>query len=105
MIFDTEKVYVGPPAVPFTPFNSVHSGKMAAASAWLPLLYDTLVLGLTLYRTLGPVRNKTAGKIARVLLRDGMLYYRSASPSVPPPRRALKLSPPSTASSSASTWC
>lgn len=50
-------------------------GSIAAASAWLPLLYDTIVLLLTLYKTLGPVRHKNAGKIARVLLRDGMLYW------------------------------
>lgn len=31
---------------------------------------------LTLYKTVGPVRHKNAGKIARVLLRDGMLYWR-----------------------------
>lgn len=49
---------------------------MAAASAWLPLLYDTVILLLTLNRTLGPVRNKTAGRVMKVLLRDGMLYYR-----------------------------
>ncbi|KIP04246.1 hypothetical protein PHLGIDRAFT_203488 [Phlebiopsis gigantea 11061_1 CR5-6] len=49
---------------------------ISSASAWLPLLYDTIVLILTLKRTLGPVRNKTAGKIAHVLLRDGILYYR-----------------------------
>lgn len=59
MIFDTGKV---PKA-------------MAAASAWLPLLYDTVILLLTLNRTLGPVRNKTAGRVMKVLLRDGMLYY------------------------------
>ena len=51
---------------------------ISSASAWLPLCYDTLVLVLTLNCTLGAVRNKTAGKIARVLLRDGILYYRSA---------------------------
>ena len=43
------------------------------------MTYDTIVLILTLNRTLGPVRNKTAGKIARVLLRDGILYYRSVN--------------------------
>ncbi|GJE97687.1 hypothetical protein PsYK624_139080 [Phanerochaete sordida] len=56
-------------------FDDSKVGGIASASAWLPLLYDTLVLALTLKRTLGPVRNKTAGKIARVLLRDGILYY------------------------------
>jgi len=50
-------------------------GPIASASAWLPLLYDTLVLILTLNRTLKPVRHRTAGKIVKVLLRDGILYY------------------------------
>ena len=49
---------------------------LSRKSAWLPLLYDTVVVLLTIRRTLGPVRRKTAGKIARVLLRDGILYYR-----------------------------
>lgn len=55
-----------------------YSGGISSASAWMPLAYDTIVLALTLKRTLGPVRNKTAGKIAKVLLRDGILYYRWA---------------------------
>ena len=66
------------------------SKDIASASAWLPLLYDTIVLILTLKRTLGPVRNKTAGKIARVLLRDGILYYRSVEPAVFVPRNFVK---------------
>ena len=48
---------------------------VASAWAWLPLIYDTAVLVLIVYRTLSFVRLKTAGKVARVLLRDGMLYY------------------------------
>lgn len=55
----------------------LYSGPIASASAWLPLLYDTLILILTLNRTLKPVRHRTAGKIMKVLLRDGILYYRS----------------------------
>ncbi|KAI0785134.1 hypothetical protein C8Q75DRAFT_735569 [Abortiporus biennis] len=50
-------------------------GHIASASAWLPLLYDTVILILTLNRTLQPVRHQAAGKIMRVLLRDGILYY------------------------------
>ena len=82
MIFD-DSVYV--PASPHYPclqyinFSALDSsGWIASASAWLPLTYDTIVLALTLNKTLGPIRRKTAGNIARVLLRDGILYYRYA---------------------------
>ncbi|CAL1713532.1 unnamed protein product [Somion occarium] len=50
-------------------------GDIASASAWLPLLYDTIVLAFILKRTLQPVRRRAAGKIMTVLLRDGLLYY------------------------------
>ncbi|KAI0060354.1 hypothetical protein BV25DRAFT_1917716 [Artomyces pyxidatus] len=52
-----------------------HVGPIAASSAWLPLLYDTVVVALTLYRTVRAVWSKTAGQIFRVLLREGLLYY------------------------------
>ncbi|KAA1473853.1 hypothetical protein DENSPDRAFT_803128 [Dentipellis sp. KUC8613] len=51
------------------------AGSMAAASAWLPLLYDTVVLCLTLFRTIIPVWHRTSGQILRVILREGMMYY------------------------------
>ncbi|TFY51160.1 hypothetical protein EVG20_g11135, partial [Dentipellis fragilis] len=51
------------------------AGSMAAASAWLPLLYDTVVLCLTLFRTIVPVWHRTSGQILRVILREGMMYY------------------------------
>lgn len=54
-------------------FSPAH---LASASAWLPLTYDTIVLILTLNRTVKPVRHQAAGKIMRVLLRDGLMYYR-----------------------------
>ncbi|KAG1743196.1 uncharacterized protein EDB91DRAFT_1051487, partial [Suillus paluster] len=50
-------------------------GSSASASAWLPLLYDTYVFGLTLYRTLPSIRNKEAGHVVRALFADGLLYY------------------------------
>lgn len=50
-------------------------GIVASASAWLPLLYDTYVFGLTLNRTLPSIRNKQAGHIIRTLFADGLLYY------------------------------
>ncbi|KAG2343410.1 hypothetical protein BDR05DRAFT_962930 [Suillus weaverae] len=51
------------------------SGSIASASAWLPLLYDTYVFGLTLNRTLPSIRNKEAGHVIRTLFEDGLLYY------------------------------
>ncbi|KAG2036375.1 hypothetical protein BDR03DRAFT_1092543 [Suillus americanus] len=52
-----------------------HSGGIASASAWLPLLYDTYVFGLTLHRTLPSIHNKEAGHVVRTLFADGLLYY------------------------------
>ncbi|KAG2340182.1 hypothetical protein BDR05DRAFT_890453, partial [Suillus weaverae] len=51
------------------------SGSIASASAWLPLLYDTYVFGLTLNRTFPSIRNKEAGHVLRTLFADGLLYY------------------------------
>jgi hypothetical protein len=51
------------------------SGSIASASAWLPLIYDTYIFGLTLNRTLPSIRNKEAGNIVRTLFADGLLYY------------------------------
>ncbi|KAI0667601.1 hypothetical protein C8Q78DRAFT_981412, partial [Trametes maxima] len=59
MIFDPEKV----------------KGAIASASAWLPLLYDTVVLIFTVRRTYGGIKNPTAGRIMRILLKEGILYY------------------------------
>lgn len=56
-----------------------HAKSLAAsASAWIPLLYDTVVLIFTLYRTLPSLKSREtqAGDIVRVILRDGILYYR-----------------------------
>ncbi|KAI0372252.1 hypothetical protein BV20DRAFT_1034733 [Pilatotrama ljubarskyi] len=59
MIFDPEKV----------------KGPIASASAWLPLLYDTIVLLFTLKRTYRGIKNPTAGRIMRILLKEGLMYY------------------------------
>ncbi|KAI0088481.1 hypothetical protein BDY19DRAFT_906509 [Irpex rosettiformis] len=50
-------------------------GLWASLAAFLPLIYDTIILILTLNRTVGAVRRKTAGRIVMLLLRDGILYY------------------------------
>ncbi|KAF8465000.1 hypothetical protein DFH94DRAFT_784272 [Russula ochroleuca] len=49
---------------------------LASSTAWLPLLYDTVIVSLTLYRTASSVYSKTASNLLRVLLREGLLYYR-----------------------------
>ncbi len=54
----------------------IYRGGAASAFAWSPLAYDTMIFALTLYKTVGPTRKKTAGKIAQVMLKDGTLYYR-----------------------------
>ncbi|VDB91796.1 unnamed protein product [Peniophora sp. CBMAI 1063] len=52
---------------------------IAPASAWLPLLYDTTVIVLTLIRTWPMARNgvlsTNAYDIGRELIREGLLYY------------------------------
>lgn len=57
-------------------------GSWGSAYAWMPLLFDTTVLALTVLRTLGLVRSGRAGNIVRTLLRDGIMYYSSASSAI-----------------------
>ncbi|KAG2034565.1 hypothetical protein BDR03DRAFT_869878, partial [Suillus americanus] len=59
----------------FKSSKTLSSGSIASATAWLPLLYDTYVFGLTLNRTLPSIRNKEGGHIIRTLFADGLLYY------------------------------
>ncbi|KAJ7610286.1 hypothetical protein DFH06DRAFT_1485631 [Mycena polygramma] len=47
----------------------------AAASAWYPLMYDSIVFALTVNRTLPSIRKKEAGYIIKKLFEDGLLYY------------------------------
>jgi hypothetical protein len=48
---------------------------LASSSAWLPLLYDTLVLGLTVYKTLPSLKNRNTSYVMKRLLEDGLIYY------------------------------
>jgi len=48
---------------------------LSAASAWIPLLYDTIVLLLTLYVTVPSIRRSEKGFIVRTILTDGLKYY------------------------------
>ncbi|EIW81106.1 hypothetical protein CONPUDRAFT_153655 [Coniophora puteana RWD-64-598 SS2] len=56
-------------------FSSSANRAAAASTAWLPLLYDTVVFGLTLYRTLPHILHKQAGFVIHSLFADGLLYY------------------------------
>ncbi|PPQ88407.1 hypothetical protein CVT25_011286 [Psilocybe cyanescens] len=48
---------------------------IASSSAWLPLLYDTVALGLILYRTLPSLRDWDTSVVMRRLVEDGLIYY------------------------------
>jgi len=50
-------------------------GPIASSSAWLPLLYDTVVISLTLIRTVSSMVSKNPSQMFRVLFREGLLYY------------------------------
>ncbi|KAJ7202863.1 hypothetical protein GGX14DRAFT_699113 [Mycena pura] len=54
---------------------SICSSSAASASAWYPLMYDSIVFGLTVNRTLPSIRKKEAGFVVKKLLEDGLLYY------------------------------
>ena len=79
MIFDPD-LYVYLPDVNNDLYScTALSGFWASLSAWLPLIYDTIVIALTLHKCVGPVKNKTAGHIMRTLVTDGLSYYRFVS--------------------------
>ncbi|KAF8487698.1 hypothetical protein F5888DRAFT_121764 [Russula emetica] len=48
---------------------------LASSTAWLPLLFDTTVMVLTMYRTARSVHSRTTSDMFRVLFREGLLYY------------------------------
>ncbi|KAG2010295.1 hypothetical protein CC2G_013132 [Coprinopsis cinerea AmutBmut pab1-1] len=56
-------------------FSPSVPGWLAASSAWLPLLYDTMVLVLTLYRTLPSLKDRGASFVMKRLFQDGLIYY------------------------------
>jgi len=74
--YGTPVHHIGP-RHPCTMVFEARMTKIAAASAWLPLLYDTVVLGLTTYKALqtrsppGHFRSP----ILQTVLAGGMIYY------------------------------
>ncbi|KAG7088746.1 hypothetical protein E1B28_012714 [Marasmius oreades] len=56
--------------------KSIGEKVLSASTAWLPLIYDTTVFLLTLYRTLPFVRNASLSReLMKQLLEDGIIYY------------------------------
>ena len=67
------------------PFHShfpcwLNRGRIANASAWLPLLYDTIVFVLTLNRVMPRTERLTATVLRKRLFEDGIIYYRYSAP-------------------------
>jgi len=56
---------------------SHRTGDWSSASAWLPLLYDTVVVGLVMYRTRDLLGIKIAGqhRVVETIMKDGLIYY------------------------------
>ena len=82
MIFDPEMSVYNLRDRSYHPFsNNVHFSRsvLASSSAWLPLLYDTVVLGLIAHRTLPALRLKNRYSIMKRLLEDGLIYYTYAT--------------------------
>jgi len=47
----------------------------ASSSAWLPLLYDTVIVALTVIRLYPSIRNQHPSYVVRRLFEDGLVYY------------------------------
>ena len=58
------------------------SGHVSSASAWLPLLFDTVVLIFTVKKTYNSAgRSAGCSGLARALLQEGIAYYTYAHSS------------------------
>ncbi len=51
-------------------------GVLGSSTGWMPLLFDTTVMFLTMYRTASSVYSRNASDMLQVLFREGLLYYR-----------------------------
>ena len=61
--------------------DNIHLSRsvLASSSAWLPLLYDTVVIGLIAHKTLPAIRVMNRYSIMKRLLEDGLIYYTYAT--------------------------
>ncbi|KAF8065007.1 hypothetical protein FPV67DRAFT_1653843 [Lyophyllum atratum] len=55
--------------------SSTIRSTIASSSAWMPLLYDTVVLSLTIYKAFPGLRRRSTSFVMRRLLEDGLIYY------------------------------
>ena len=78
MIFDPDMWVEQSQHFPIKFLNAISENRsvLAASSAWLPLLYDTVVLGLTVARTIPSLKNRNTAYVMKRLLEDGLIYYR-----------------------------
>ena len=78
MIFDPKMSVHNPCDRSYHPVaDNIHFYRsvLASSSAWLPLLYDTVVLVLIAHKTLPALRLKNRYSIMKRLLEDGLIYY------------------------------
>lgn len=73
--------------LPKAGFSSTFSQRVwAASSAWLPWVYDTVVIVLVIYKSFKLRRYRPATSsgfnLTRALVTDGLLYYRWADVSI-----------------------
>ncbi|KAJ3735906.1 hypothetical protein DFJ43DRAFT_1150671 [Lentinula guzmanii] len=47
----------------------------ASASAWIPLIYDTVIFVLTMHRTIPELRSRDASFVIKRIFDDGLIYY------------------------------
>ncbi|KAJ3982209.1 hypothetical protein F5890DRAFT_402321 [Lentinula detonsa] len=66
------------------PSSSVHACTMifdpaistwASASAWIPLIYDTVIFALTMHRTIPELRSRDVSFVIKRIFDDGLIYY------------------------------
>jgi len=76
LCYGTPVHHIGP-RYPCTMVFEARLTKIAAASAWLPLLYDTVVMGLTTYKAfqIRSLPGSFHSPILQTLLAGGMIYY------------------------------
>jgi len=76
LFYGTPVLHIGPRS-PCTMVFEQKMTKIAAASAWLPLLYDTVVMALTTYKTFQTrsVPGYFHSPILQTVLAGGMIYY------------------------------
>ncbi|KAJ7366446.1 hypothetical protein DFH08DRAFT_834360 [Mycena albidolilacea] len=74
-LYSTQRIVIGAVFVLWLVMFSVNASTIASSSAWLPLLYDSVVLVLTLRKTLPLLKKGSGTFMVKRLLEDGLIYY------------------------------